>query len=108
VLYQAADGVSADGLVAATRSLWLALMADGTHGIESVLKNVVVKRPGPALTVDLVDEVWLKDDDTARALGAHLQHLTNGNAELASKLVPASTFVLLAHEHVMFAGTPRA
>lgn len=110
VLHQCAADVSLDTLQEATLALWRPLLAStthgspGTHGIDAVVRNRVMQRPGAApATVDLVDEVWLSSEAATRALAAHWQAATEA-APLQALLMPGSSVVLLAHERVMFAG----
>ncbi|MDY7540143.1 EthD domain-containing protein [Undibacterium sp. RTI2.1] len=106
VFYRAADGVSVDELLSATDDVWQTMLADASSGIDRVTRNQTLQRPGHAISVDLIDEVWLKDDEAALALGEHWLALSDASlpSPLSQLLVSGSTFVLMAHEHVMFAG----
>jgi EthD domain len=110
VFHRTAAGVPVDALAAATQARWEPLFKDSAHGIARLVRNNVMVRPGtpPADLpgVDLVDEVWLKDAAAARALGARWQEGVDASA-LQSLLAPQSGFVMLAREHVLFAGRAR-
>lgn len=104
VMLRAAPGVTQDDLAAASAPVWRRLLEEESLGIECVVRNQVLARPGvPAPSVDLVDEVWLPDDDATRSLGERWLALAAGQ-ELASMLVPGSVVVLMARQHVLFAG----
>ncbi|MET3117683.1 hypothetical protein AAKU64_001902 [Undibacterium sp. GrIS 1.8] len=106
VFYRVAEGVSVDELLSATDDVWQTILADASSGIDRVIRNQTLQRPGHAISVDLIDEVWLKDDEAALALGEHWLALSDASlpSPLSQLLVSGSTFVLMAHEHVMFAG----
>jgi vanillate O-demethylase ferredoxin subunit len=107
VFHRAAAGVSVDTLAAETQARWEALWADPAHGIARLVCNRVMVRPGtpPADLpgVDLVDEVWLKDEAATRALGERWLEGADA-AALQPMLAPQSGFVMLARERVLFAG----
>ena len=95
-----ADTTAAD-LAAATGAHWQTLLTG--HGIERIVRNTVMGRPGELHTVDLIDEVWLSSDAAAAALAQRWQTDLTQTA-LSTLCVPGSGFFLLAHERVMFAG----
>ena len=104
VMLRAAPGVTPDDLDAASAPVWRRLLEEENLGIECIVRNRVLARPGaPEATVDLVDEVWLPDDDAARGLGERWLALA-ADQRLASLLVPGAIVVLMARQHVMFAG----
>ncbi|HWW73390.1 MAG TPA: EthD domain-containing protein [Duganella sp.] len=104
VMLRAAPGVTYDDLAAASAPLWRRLLEEEGLGIARVVRNQVLVRPGtPAPTVDLVDEIWLSGDDAARGLGERWLTLAS-DRQLASLLSPGSTVVLMARQHVLYAG----
>ena len=104
VFHQAVQGVSPDALAEVTLKLWQPLFADGNNGIEQVVQNRVLNRPAQSATVDVVDEVWLSGEDATRKICERWHALATEDKNLSPLLVPGSAFVLMAHEHVMFAG----
>ncbi|MES2944485.1 MAG: EthD domain-containing protein [Pseudomonadota bacterium] len=104
VFHQRASGVAADVLAETTLDLWKALLADAGHGIDAVVRNRVLQRPGDSAPADVVDEVWLADEAAARSLGEQWQALFEGG-RLKPLLASGSGFVLLARENVLFAGS---
>lgn len=103
VFHRAAAGVGGADLAGATAGVWAALLADAGNGIECVVRNAPLQRPGPQAGVDLVDEVWLRDDEAARLLGERWLDLA-GAAPLGALLAPGATLVLAVRQHVLFAG----
>lgn len=103
VMLRAARGVTTDDLAAASSVVWRRLLEQDASGIELVVRNEVLNRPGaPPATVDLVDEIWLSNDEAVRGLGE--SWLALADQELASMLAPGSIVVLMACQHVLFAG----
>lgn len=103
VMLRAARGVTTDDLAAASAAVWRRLLEKNAPGIEVVVRNEVLTRPGaPAATVDLVDEIWLSNDEAARRLGE--SWIALADQELASLLAPGSIVVLMARQHVLFVG----
>lgn len=104
VMLRAAPGVTLDDLAAASTPVWRRLLEEESLGIECVVRNQVLARPGvPAPSVDLVDEVWLSNDDAALGLGERWLALA-ADEPLAAMLAPGSVVVLTARQHVLFAG----
>jgi vanillate O-demethylase ferredoxin subunit len=104
VMLRAAPGVMPDDLAVASAPVWRRLLEEADLGIECVVRNQVLARHGvPAPSVDLADEVWLPDDDAARSVGERWLALAAGQ-ELGSMLAPGSVVVLMARQHVLFAG----
>lgn len=104
VFHQRATGVAIETLAASTLDLWKPLLADASLGIDTLVQNRVLSRPGDAAApADLVDEVWLANDAAARQLADRWLALAESDA-LKPLLAPGSAFVLLAQEHVLFAG----
>lgn len=104
VMLRAAHGVSQEDLAALTAPLWAQLLEDDSLGIACVVRNAVLTRPGaPAPGVDLVDEIWLADDHAARLLAERWLALAT-DGQLAPLLAAGSTVVLMARQHVLFAG----
>ena len=104
VFHQIAPGISNDAGLESTRRLWAPLLEDGANGIERLVRNSVLNRPGQKPTVDLIDEVWLGCDEAAHKLGSKWQQAATADSTLKSVLATGGGFVLLAHEKVMFAG----
>jgi hypothetical protein len=103
VFHQGAPGIAVDALAAQTAALWEPMLADAKLGIERLVRNRGLVRPGETAPADLVDEVWLADDASSRILAQHWQALLD-DQRLPALHAPGSGFVLLAHEHVLFAG----
>ncbi|MES2944474.1 MAG: hypothetical protein V4772_16515 [Pseudomonadota bacterium] len=89
---------------ASTLDLWKPLLADSSKGIDAVVRNRVLQRPGDSAPADVVDEVWLADEAVARSLGEPWQALFE-EGRLKPLLASGSGFVLLARENVLFAGS---
>ena len=107
VFLKRAPSVPRDGFLAACQRVTQALRDGSTvsaSGIGRWLHNECVQRPGRDAPVDAIEEIWLASDAAARGLGAQL--VTLFETEMADLIEPGSTCLLLAHEHVLFAGTP--
>lgn len=103
VFHQRAAGMAADVLAETTLGLWKSLLADAGHGVDAVVRNRVLQRPGDPALVDFVDEVWLADEAATRSLGERWQAMVEGD-KLRPLCAAGSGMVLLARETVLFAG----
>lgn len=103
VFHRRAPGVSAEQLAAATLALWQPQLGDAARGVECLVRNTVLPQVAERAGVDLVDEVWLRDEDASRAVGEHWQHLAEGPG-VAPLTAPGSCVLLHAREQVLFAG----
>lgn len=102
VFHRAAPGVLADEVLAASSADWTDWLTGDSARVERLVRHRVLGPPDE-VPVDVIDEAWLRDDAAVVALAEHWQHCCE-REPLASRLVPGSTVVLLAHEHVLFAG----
>jgi hypothetical protein len=103
VFHRAGEGVSGEDLAAATTPLWDKALQDFGNAIDTVVRNIVLRRDGLPAAADVVDEVWLRDDQAARALGQYWIDQSDA-ATAPDALAAARSSILLTHQHVLFAG----
>ena len=107
VFLKRAATVSRDSFLAACQQATRALRSGSAvsgAGIGRWVHNECVQRPDRDAPVDAIEEIWLASDAAACGLGA--QMVTLFETEMADLIEPGSTCLLLAHEHVLFAGHP--
>lgn len=101
LLQRAASVTHADFMVASDAAL-AGASDDGSFGVSRWVRNEAIQRPGPAAPVDVVHELWLANEEAARSAAARLRDIAD--RDLSASITPGSTCLLLAHEHVLFAG----
>jgi len=94
--------VTHDDFIAASDGVADSLRADDTLGAGRWVRNEALQRPDQNAPVDVIHELWFADEPAARLAGA--KWLAAVQTTLAASIEPGSTCLLLAHEHVMFAG----
>ena len=102
VLLKRAASVTHGDFVAACDGLSEHLLADDELAASRWVQNQAMQRPGQEAPFDVIHELWLADEADARAAGA--RWLAAVESHLSTSIVRGSTSLLLAHEHLMFAG----
>jgi hypothetical protein len=88
----------------AFRRVWISAAFQGAAGLQRHAQNDVLPRPGAASPIDGIDEFWLDDEASARALLVQWQAWMHQAIERPGLAAAGSAFALLMHEDVLHPG----